>query len=441
MTTSLPPTFAWLSAEVAVRLPGRPKLAQMFARCFANTLETTIRPQDDGSVFVITGDIPAMWLRDSACQVRPYLLLAPHDRALADMIAGVVRRQADFILLDPYANAFNATAGGQHYSAADQTDIPVHPQVWERKYELDSLCFPLQLAWLFWRATGRTDHLDATFQRAAEAILALFRREQRRVSGAGYFFRRTGCPPSDTLSHDGWGAPVAATGLIWSGFRPSDDACEYGYLIPANMFAVVVLGYLAEIAGSVWQNHALAGAALALRDEVQAGLARHATLERPGFGRIYAYETDGLGSYVLMDDAGTPSLLSLPYLGYCRPDDPIYLSTRRWALSAENPFFFSGVAAAGIGSPHTPPGYIWPMALAMQGLTSADRAEQAALLDTLARTDAGTLLMHEGFHADDPARFTRPWFAWANALFSELVLSYCGLIDPADGRLTIVPPA
>lgn len=437
----LPSSFSWLSAEVAARLPERPKLAQMFARCFANTFETTLRPQADGSVFVITGDIPAMWLRDSACQVRPYLLLAPHDLAIADLIAGVIRRQAEFILLDPYANAFNETASDQHYSAADATDIPVHPQVWERKYELDSLCFPLQLAWLFWRATGRTGHLDATFRQVAGVIVGLFRREQRRAPGAGYFFRRENCPATDTLAHGGWGAPVAATGMIWSGFRPSDDACEYGYLLPANMFAAVVLGYLAEIAETVWADQALAREALALRDEVQAGLERHATVERPGFGPIYAYETDGLGGYVLMDDAGTPSLLSLPYLGYCRPDDPTYLNTRRWALSAENPFFFSGAAAAGIGSPHTPPGYIWPMALAMQGLTSADRSEQAALLDTLARTDAGTLLMHEGFHADDPSRFTRPWFAWANALFSELVLAYCGLIDSASGRLAVVPPA
>lgn len=432
-----PKSFEWLGRQVAARLPDRPKLAEMFRRCFANTLETTVRPQPDGSTFVITGDIPAMWLRDSACQVRPYLALAPYDPALADLIAGVIRRQVDCILIDPYANAFNQTASGQHYNPADATDIPVDPRVWERKYELDSLCFPIQLAWLFWRATGRADHFDAAFSRAAHAILALFRREQRHPSESRYFFHRTGCPPADTLSHNGYGAPVAETGMIWSGFRPSDDACEYGYLIPANMFAVVILGYLAEIASSVLRDAALEQGALALRDAVERGIQTYAVTSHPEFGPIYAYETDGLGHYTLIDDAGVPSLISLPYLGYCSADDPIYRNTRRWALSAANPFFFSGTAAAGIGSPHTPPRYVWPIALAMQGLTAATTAERDRMLTLLERTDAGTLLMHEGFDADDPARFTRPWFAWANALFSELVLVSCQLLDPATARLTM----
>ncbi|MFN8501909.1 glycoside hydrolase family 125 protein [Kouleothrix sp.] len=435
----LPASFDWLGRAVAARLPGRPRLAAMFRRCFANTLETTVRRQPDGSTFVITGDIPAMWLRDSACQLRPYLALAPHDPGLAALIAGAIRRQAELILLDPYANAFNEHPGGQHYNAADVTDLPLHPQVWERKYELDSLCFPIQLAWLLWRATGQTGHLDATFARAAHAIVALFRREQRHAAESRYFFQRTGCPPSDTLSHGGYGAPVAETGMIWSGFRPSDDACVYGYLIPANMFAVVVLGYLAEIARAVLRDSALADAALALRAEVEAGLRRHAVVEHAEYGPIYAYETDGLGSYTLMDDAGVPSLISLPYLGYCPADDPIYCNTRRWALSAANPYYYSGTAAAGIGSPHTPPGYVWPIALAMQGLTATSEAERQQMIDLLERTDAGTMLMHEGFDANDPAQYTRPWFAWANALFSELILVSCGLIDPTSGRLVIAP--
>lgn len=433
----LPASFEWLNSLVAARLPERPRLAAMFRHCFANTYTTTLRPQPDGTTFVITGDIEAMWLRDSACQLRPYLLLAPHDPALADMIAGVVRRQADFILLDPYANAFNETASDAHYEPNDATDIPVDPRVWERKYELDSLCFPIHLAWLFWRATGRTDHLDALFARAMHTIVALFRREQQHASQSRYFFRRSGCPPHDTLAHNGYGAPVAVTGMIWSGFRPSDDACALGYLIPANMFAAVALGYLAELAAGPLADSALAEAALAVRAAVQAGLRQYATVEHPDFGTIYAYETDGLGNYVLMDDAGTPSLLALPYLGYCAADDPIYRNTRCWALSAANPYYYQGTAAAGIGSPHTPAGYIWPMALAMQGLTASDPAERTVLLALLARTDAGTLLMHEGFHADDPTQFTRPWFAWANALFSELVLAECGLIDSSGVRLTL----
>ena len=229
------------------------------------------------------------------------------------------------------------------------------------------------------------------------------------------------------------------TGL--PGFRPSDDACELGYLIPANMFATVALGYLAEIAAGPLSDVALAAVAELLRGEVEDGLRHYATTQHPDFGTIYAYETDGLGNYVLMDDAGVPSLLSLPYLGYCPASDPMYQHTRRWALSDANPYFYRGSAAAGIGSPHTPPGYVWPMALAMQALTSTDMDERTQLLDVLERTDAGTLLMHEGFHADDPTQFTRPWFAWANALFSELVLVECGLLAPGGVRLAEVPPA
>jgi len=412
-----------LIAQVEAQLADRPKLARMFRLCFANTLQTTIRRMPDQSTFVITGDIPAMWLRDSTCQVRPYLRLAAGDPAMADLIAGLIRRQCACILLDPYANAFNEAPSDQHW-AEDATDAPPNPWVWERKYEIDSLCFPIQLAYLFWQASGRTDHFDQRFYQAARTIVDLWTREQRHAESSPYYFRRSDCPPSDTLSHDGRGAPVAVTGMTWSGFRPSDDACAYGYLIPSNMFVVVVLGYLAKIVQSHGGDPTLRDDALRLRDQVEAGIRAHGTVEHPTYGTIYAYEADGLGRHTLMDDANVPSLLSLPYLGYCAPDDPIYLNTRRWVLSNQNPYFYSGTAAAGVGSPHTPPRYIWHIGLAVQGLTALDRAEQARILETLERTDAGTFLMHEGFHADDPAQFTRPWFAWANAMFSEFVLAF-----------------
>lgn len=422
MDSSLPESMERLIAEVEARLPERPKLARMFRLCFANTLQTTVRQLPDQTTFVITGDIPAMWLRDSACQVRPYLRLAAGDPAMADMIAGLIRRQCACILLDPYANAFNETPSDNHW-AEDETDAPPNPWVWERKYEIDSLCFPIQLAYLFWQATGRTDHFDRRFYQAARTIVDLWVREQRHAQSP-YYFRRQNCPPSDTLSHDGRGAPVAETGMTWSGFRPSDDACVYGYLIPSNMFAVVALGYLAEIVASQGGDPALRDDAMRLREQIAAGIRAHGTLTHPVYGTIYAYEADGLGHHTLMDDANVPSLLSLPYLGYCAADDPIYLNTRRWILSRENPYYYSGTAAAGVGSPHTPPRYIWPIALAVQGLTSLDRAEQERILETLERSDAGTFLMHEGFHADDPAQFTRPWFAWANAMFSEFLLAF-----------------
>ena len=431
MDPILPESMERLIAEVEARLPERPKLARMFRLCFANTLQTTVRQRADQTTFVITGDIPAMWLRDSACQVRPYLRLAAGDPAMADMIVGLIRRQCACILLDPYANAFNETPSDNHW-AEDETDAPANPWVWERKYEIDSLCFPIQLAYLFWQATGRTDHFDQRFYQAARTIVDLWAREQRHTDASPYYFRRKDCPPSDTLSHGGRGAPVAETGMTWSGFRPSDDACVYGYLIPSNMFAVVVLGYLAEIVAALGGDPALRDDALRLRDQIAAGIRTHGMLTHPVYGTIYAYEADGLGRHTLMDDANVPSLLSLPYLGYCAADDPIYLNTRRWILSDENPYYYSGTAAAGVGSPHTPPRYIWPIALAVQGLTSLDRAEQERILATLERSDAGTFLMHEGFHADDPAQFTRPWFAWANAMFSEFLLAF--LIPLSDKK-------
>lgn len=407
--------MAELMNEVDERLMQQPKLAALFRACFVNTWQTTLQPLADGTTFVITGDIPAMWLRDSAAQVRPYLRLAARDPLIATVITGVVRRHMLYILHDPYANAFKLSPTN------------TEPQVWERKYEVDSLCYPLQLAYLLWRATGQTAHFDQTFQAAVERILDVWVCEQDHQRNSSYRFQRSNCPPHDTLSHDGWGAPTAITGMTWSGFRPSDDACTYGYLVPANMFAVVALRYVQEIAIDVLHNKDVARRAQQLADQIIAGIAAHAVVQHPRYGSVYAYETDGLGNYVLMDDANIPSLLSLPYLGFCSADDPVYRNTRKLILSADNPYFYTGSAATGIGSQHTPPRTIWHLALAMQGLTSTDPIEQAQLADLFERTDAGTGLMHESFDADDPACFTRPWFAWANSLFSEFVLAYCGL--------------
>ena len=427
-TNAVPASALHLVAQMRARLAQRPKLATLFEHCFLNTLQTTVRPQPDGTTFVITGDIPAMWLRDSAAQVRPYLILAPHDPQISDMLAGVVRLQLRHVLHDPYANAFNESANGQGHTT-DITDMG--PLVWERKYEIDSLCAPIALAYLLWKATGRTDHLDDVFRSAAEAIIALWRREQFHGPASPYRFTRLDCPPSDTLHNDGLGAPVAPTGMTWSGFRPSDDACTYGYLAPANMFAIVSLQQLAEIAGQVLNDPPLRREALMLAGAITGGIQTYATVEHPRFGTIYAYETDGNGNYNLMDDANVPSLLSLPYLGYCPIDDPIYCNTRQFVLSDANPYFFSGSAAQGVGSPHTPDRYIWHIALAMQGLTTHNQAERAQLLQLFETTDAGTNLMHEGFSVDNPTQFTRPWFSWANSMFCEFLLDCCGITVPS----------
>ncbi|WP_138755168.1 glycoside hydrolase family 125 protein [Paenibacillus sinopodophylli] len=425
----LPESVQGLIRDVEEKLTDRPKLARMFGKCYANTLTTTLKPQADGSVFVITGDIPAMWLRDSAAQVRPYLILAKGDQELAAMIEGVVKKQIQYILHDPYANAFNETADGRGHQ---NDDTVMTPWIWERKYEIDSLCYPIQLAYLLWNTTGKTSHLDNHFRDACYSILKLWRTEQNHDQHSAYSFQRFDCPVSDTLPSGGKGAPSAPTGMTWSGFRPSDDACEYGYLIPSNLFAIVILGYMKTIAVKVLKDEELAKQAAMLRSEIEAGTVKHATVEHPTHGTIYAYETDGLGGYNLMDDANVPSLLSLPYLGCCDINDQVYLNTRKFVLSEENPYYYSGTAAMGIGSPHTPKGYIWHISLAMQALTSQNKEEIEHLLNVLESTDAGTDFLHEGFHKDNPAEYTREWFSWANSLFSELILTYLGYSVPSS---------
>ncbi len=417
-----PAAIVDLLARVDAALADRPRLAGQFRNCLPNTLDTTTELHDDGSTYVFTGDIPAMWLRDSSAQVSPYVPLAAQDGDVRRIIAGVIRRQIGYILIDPYANAFNRTANGACW-AADET--ATNDWVWERKYEIDSLCYPLRLAHRYWQATGDTAVFDEDFRRAAGVILDLWRTEQDHVERSPYRFQRRDCPPGDTLSHDGLGAPVAPTGMTWSGFRPSDDACRYGYLVPSNLFAMVTLGHLGEIARTVWGDERIMTQAEGLAAEIDAGLRAHAVIEDEAIGGpVYAYEVDGFGNHHFMDDANVPSLLSLPYLGACTADDEIYQNTRRLILSARNPYYYAGTQACGIGSPHTPAGYVWHISLSMQGLTSTSVDEMDGLIDMLERTDGGTGYMHEGFHPDDPATFTREWFAWSNSLFAEFVLHW-----------------
>ncbi|MFC4303798.1 glycoside hydrolase family 125 protein [Cohnella boryungensis] len=414
----LPQSVTQLLTEAKTTLSAHPKLLDMFTKCYPNTLETTTKLLDDRTAFVITGDIPAMWLRDSSAQVRHYLPLAAEDQELQLLLEGLIRRQIAYIHIDPYANAFNEEANDHRY---DQDLTELDAWVWERKYEIDSLCYPLQLAYLYWKATGNTGLFDDSFRAAVKTIIALWRTEQRHAEQSPYRFARIDCPPSDTLRNNRMGMPVNYTGMTWSGFRPSDDACTFGYLIPSNMFAVVVLRYVEEIAAEVWADEELVSLAAELREEIDFGIQTYGTYIHPKYGKIYAYETDGFGNYNLMDDANVPSLLSIPYLGYVEESDPIYQNTRRFVLSGDNPYYHEGKYAKGIGSPHTPPGFIWPISLAMQALTSKDDGEIRELLDMLQRTDGDTGFIHEGFDPDNPANYTRPWFAWANSLFGELV--------------------
>ena len=407
-----------------------PVISEIFNTALQNTLSTTVKILSDGTTFVITGDIPAMWLRDSTAQVRPYLIPAAEDEALAEMIAGLVRRQFFYICRDPYANAFNETASGACWEKdfADQD-----PMVWERKFEVDSLCYPLQLAYLLWKNTGCTTQFDENFHRGVRKILAVFWTEQFHEERSAYRFQRKGSFFTDTLSREGKGALTKpGIGLIWSGFRPSDDACTYGYLIPSNMFASVVLRYLGEIAREIYQDEKLACSAEELASQVEEAIEEHGVVRTEEFGEIYAYEVDGYGQYNLMDDANVPSLLSMEYLGYRGKRSEVAENTRRFVLSRANPYYFKGCAASGVGSPHTPSGYIWHIAMAMEGLTAKTREEKLEILKNMAATEGGKGMMHEGFDCDEPARYTREWFSWANAMYAELVMDYLGGRGPLD---------
>jgi uncharacterized protein len=402
-----------------------PELAWLFANCFPNTLDTTVSHGTlDGKpdTYVITGDIDAMWLHDSAAQVWPYLPLMKQDPALERLIAGVVNRQAHCVRIDPYANAFYKDAARISGHKNDKTEMK--PGVHERKWEVDSLCYVIRLAHGYWRAGGDPACFDAPWLDAMRLIVRTFKEQQRKTGRGPYAFRRHTEWPSDTAAADGYGNPVKPTGLICSMFRPSDDGTIFPYLVPSNCFAVVSLRQLAELVAAHFAEPAFVAECRALASEVEAALQRHAVVDHPVVGRMLAYEVDGYGGRFLADDANVPSLLSLPYLGAIAPGQAaLYRNTRRFLLSPElNPYFAKGRAAEGMASPHTGQPNIWPMGIIMRGLTATSPAEVAQCLQWLKTTHAGTGFMHESFHKDDPAKFTRPWFAWANTLFGEFLL-------------------
>lgn len=401
-----------------------PKLREMFTVCFPNTLDTTVKFKIDEngrpSTFVITGDIDAMWLRDSSAQVWPYLQFVNKDPKLAQMIAGLINRQAQCLIIDPYANAFNEGPTGSYWHS-DITQ-PMSKHLHERKYELDSMCYPIRLAYEYWRQTGDTSVFDATWLRAIRGVLDVMKEQQRKNSLGSYSFMRVDCRQTDTQCNKGFGSPSKPTGMVYSAFRPSDDTTQYGFLIPSNMMAVVSLRQLSEIAKKVYKDEALSRETADLAKEIDAGIRKHAIVNHPVAGKIYAFEVDGFGNALCMDDANVPSLLAAPYLGYCSANDPIYRNTRKFVWSNSNPYFFSGKGGEGIGGPHVGLDHPWAMSIIMKGLTSNDPNEIRKCLRMIRDTAGGTNRIHESFHKDDPTRFTRPWFAWANTLFGELIV-------------------
>ena len=411
--------------RIALRLPEG--MRRIFTQSYLCTAKTTVQETADGRIFIVTGDIPAMWLRDSAAQVHHYLPAAAKYDSVYQFIRAVLSRQFFYIEMDPYANAFNETANGNHWDE-DKTDMK--PDLWERKYEIDSLCFPIELAYLYWQNSGKTSIFDEKFMKAAKTVVSVFRTEQDHENKSTYSFERMNCVFTDTLSREGKGALVKPnTGLIWSGFRPSDDSCVYGYLIPSNMLAVVILEYLSKISSEIYKDEEFAKETLDFAGEIREAIEREAIV-RPGgyrfFNPFYAYEVDGYGEVLVMDDANLPSLLSAPYFGYCSADSQIYKNTKEIILSSQNPYYYEGEFASGIGSMHTPSNSVWHISMGMEGLVSGNRGEKRYIIERMADTDGGTGWMHESFGCDDPTQFTRPWFSWANAIFCELVMDYCG---------------
>lgn len=408
--------------RVKVQLPNK-ELAWLFENCFPNTLDTTVYHESTNGkpdTYIITGDIDAMWMRDSTAQVWPYLPLMKQDKKLQQLIAGVINRQTMYIHKDPYANAFYKDVNKPSEWKDDFTEMK--PGVHERKWEIDSLCYPIRLSYHYWKATRDATPFDAEWQSAMALIVKTFKEQQRKNGRGPYKFQRNTATSTDTHALQGFGYPVKPVGLIASAFRPSDDATVFSFLIPSNLFAVTSLKQAAEMLSSIFKDKVLAGECLALASEVQSAIQKHGIVNHPVFGKVYAYETDGFGNHLFMDDANVPSLLSLPYLGCVPVADKVYQNTRRLILSDCNPFYFKGKAAEGIGGPHVALDWVWPLSIIVRGLTSVNDNEIKNCINTLLKTHGGKGFMHESFHKDNPEKYTRDWFAWANTIFGEFIL-------------------
>ncbi|MFV0468086.1 MAG: glycoside hydrolase family 125 protein [Dysgonomonas sp.] len=413
------------------------RLRWMFENTFPNTVDTTVRyytmENGEDDTLVYTGDIHAMWLRDSGAQVWPYIQLASKDEKLKKMLRGTILRQLRCIILDPYANAFldPHDPNPDHQWMSDKTDMKL--ELHERKWEIDSLCYPLRLAYQYWKVTGDTSIFGEEWKQAITMILKTFKEQQKKDGHGPYSFQRKTERQLDTMSNNGMGNPVKPVGLIASAFRPSDDATTFQFLVPSNFFAVTSLRKASEILTKVNKNTDLSKECTDLAGEVEQALKTYAVYNHPKYGKIYAFEVDGFGNQLLMDDANVPSLLALPYLGDVDINDPIYQNTRNFVWSEDNPYFFKGKAGEGIGGPHIGYDMIWPMSIMMKAFTSQNDDEIKYCIKMLMSTDAGTGFMHESFHKDDPKNFTREWFAWQNTLFGELIIK---LID--DGKLDLL---
>ncbi|OAD72321.1 glycoside hydrolase family 125 protein [Phycomyces blakesleeanus NRRL 1555(-)] len=427
--------------EFIVHVTGKMRdgdLKTLLENCLPNTLDTTVEWFDvdnsssshDPRAFLITGDIPAMWIRDSTNQISPYASIAKKDPRLQRLILGVLNVQATYLYYDPYANAFlrpwDAPKQDERYGADDRV-IPNYDAtyVWESKYELDSIANFFQLANNYIQATQDYEgvFLSSEWLKAVPRVLIVLHDQMKD----GYRFRRTTERPTETLGENGRGGIARECGLVKSAFRPSDDATTFPYLIPANAQLAVQLQMLSDHLQHV--PHLLTPLLIdieqrtrKLSQTVRTAIEKHGIVEHPTFGRIYAFEVDCYGSYLLMDDANMPSLLSLPILGYVSRTNTVYQATRAFVLSLNNPWYFEGTFASGVGGPHTGQDMIWPMSLLVRIQTSVDEVEIRHVLDEVKRWSARTGLMCESFDKNEPSQFTRPWFSWANGLAGTTII-------------------
>jgi meiotically up-regulated gene 157 (Mug157) protein len=398
------------------------ELGWLFENCFPNTLDTTVFYSFESKkydAFVITGDIDAMWLRDSSAQIHPYLPFCKSDKNLQNLIIGVINRQTKCILIDPYANAFNKNPTGSYW---EKDDTKMLPELHERKWEIDSLCYPIRLSYNYWKTTNDASPFDENWKKAMQLVVKTFKEQQRKDSTSPYSFMRKTERSIDTPPLDGYGYPTKPVGLICSMFRPSDDVTLFPFLVPSNFFAVTSLRQISEMILSIFKDEIFSNECLALASEVEMALLKYAVVNHPKFGKVYAYEVDGFGNHLFMDDANAPSLLSMPYFGSCSLDDEIYQNSRKMILSDSNPYYYEGKFGKGIGAPHTPKNHIWPLSLIMQSLTANNELEIKSCIEMLKSTHANTGFMHEAFDKDNPQVFSRAWFAWANTLFGEMIL-------------------
>jgi len=337
----------------------------------------------DRTTYVSTGDIDAMWLRDSSVQAMSRL----HQQGL---VRGVIARQERLIAIDPYANAFHRDYG-----------------VAERKFELDSLCYPVRLAQQYVQATNDTSVYDRQFYAELHIILRTILVEQHHKSRSNY--HRNERPIKDDI------------GLVWSAYRPSDDPQTFNYNIPENMFAATTLRDMAQLFSKQYHDESSAHKATFAAERIEQAIESRAIFSTKR-GHIYAYEIDGLGAGKFMDDANVPSLLSVPLLGYGY-NAKAYAATRAFVLSPANPYYFRGRFASGVGSQHTPSNFVWPMSLIMEYRTAANSTEKGRIVRELALSNSGDGALHESFDVNDPHRYTRPKFGWVNALFEQTFLT------------------